>query len=89
MRRDLFENIKTIIEKSSLPEKDKLDIISVFSKFPEADAEVLLELMNEDEKIIQLLNNNFKLKQGMSLDNKELWQKILKNEEEVLSSIEK
>lgn len=89
MGQNLFKNIKTIIEESPLSENDKIDIISVFSKFSETDAEILLDLINEDRKIIQLLNDNFKLKQGISLEDKELWQKILKNEEEVLSSIEK
>ena len=88
MKQDLLDNIKIKVENYSLSEKDKLDILSVFSKFPDAETEVLLELINEDEKVIELLNDNFKLKKETPAENKEAWKKIFQKEEEVLSLIE-
>ncbi len=87
MKQDLLEKLKLELERSTLSEKDKLDLVSVFSRFPEVEAKMLLELIGEDNDILHLLSDNLKLKRDINLDDKDSWKKVFDNEKEVLSSI--
>lgn len=85
-----IEKIKELLVDSSLTEEEQKDFGALLSQSNDADLEPLVELFSDDPTWMRRLYDNYlSKKQAFALQDKELWEKILQDEEYILTKIER
>ncbi|MEI6281094.1 MAG: hypothetical protein WCP17_03825 [bacterium] len=84
-----LQKLIDILNECSLSDKEKENLILLFSKVSNEDLAPIVKLFSEDKAWIYKINQNYKNK-NTALNNKdsELWKKILEDEEFELKKIQ-
>lgn len=85
----ISEELKKIISSSDLPKEDQEDLKNTLLLLEEKELKLFLNLFKKDIGWVKKISENLKMKRkAFKNQDKELWEKILKQEEEELKKYE-
>jgi len=79
------EKIKKLIFDKSLPPQDEDALLNGISRIPADEQEAAVEFLSVDPGLLRGVIHNYKIKQeAIAADSPEMWEKIMREEEEAL-----
>ncbi|MCD6270600.1 hypothetical protein J7J23_02345 [bacterium] len=84
-----FQKIKELVLSSDISPEDQEELLLAFFKTDDAELEPVLKLFLEDKSWIQKISDNLKAKNTAAITgDRNLWKRILQDEETQLRKLE-
>lgn len=84
-----LEKLSKLITQSSIPLNDQNDLLVFLPVLPEPVMEKLVELFEKQPNLIKEFNENFKAKVNILINGRDNWEKLIAEEEEKLTQMDK
>ena len=79
------EKIKKLISDKSLPPQDKDALLNGISRITADEQEAAVDFLSVDQGLLRRVIHNYKTKQeAIAADSPEMWEKIVREEEQIL-----
>jgi len=84
-----LDKLKKIISEAKISNEDKENLIAALAQAGEQELKDVVNLLEEDSSLVELINNNLKLKaEAFRNKDKKMWKDILEEECKILDSLE-